>query len=368
MHPINADEFECLARKKLDSNIFEYIKGGATDELTLTTNRAAFNQIQIIPRVLKNIIDVKTDIRILDTQLPFPLMIAPSAFQALAHPEGELATVKASNISRTGMILSALSTVSLETIAQAATCPLWFQLYVYKNRSITEALIQRAESNHYQAIVVTVDTPIMGKREADIRNQLKLPKHIEPVNFKPYQVNNVSKQTGSQIKQYTDINFDKSLTWEDIAWLKSVTHLPIVLKGILHPKDAELAIKHGASAIIISNHGGRQLDSTPATINALPAIAKAVSQQIPILIDGGFRRGTDIFKAIALGANAILLGRPILWALAVDGKRGVLSLLDLLIQELIETMMLSGFSSIEAIQENGADIIYGFKAYAPILS
>ena len=358
MQLINSDDYECLAKSMLEQSIFDYIASGANDEITLLRNRRAFNNIMLIPRVLRDVSHIVTDMQILDQRLSMPLLIAPTAFQCLVNPLGEIATVKAANLKKIGMVVSTLSTVSLEDIASASTSPLWFQLYFYKNRAISESLVQRAELCGYSAIVVTIDVPLMGRRESDIRNQFKLPPDLCAKNLKDSDLASMNcNQPGSHVKQYTDEHFDKALTWSDIAWLKSITKLPIILKGIMHPADAKLALDAEVAAIIISNHGGRQLDTMPATIDLLRSIATVVNQQIPILIDGGFRRGADIFKAIAWGADCVLLGRSILWALAAGGEHAVCSLIQGFHQELLETMTLCGCVSIDDIKKNGDDIV-----------
>ncbi len=354
---LNTHDFEREAQKKLPSAIYDYIAAGAYDEETLRHNREVFKKYRIIPRVLRGCTKTKTNITLLNHTFPYPLFVAPSAFHRLAHPLGELATLLALNKLKLGMTLSTMSSVALEEVAAEACTPLWFQLYIHKDRVLTKDLIQRAEQAGFKALVLTVDVPIMGKREKDIRNQFRLPASIETKNFPEGYFNSTQQQSGSSIKNHTDTLFDANLTWDDIGWMQSQTTLPIVLKGIMRADDAVLALEYGAAGIIVSNHGGRQLDSMPATLEVLPDISDAIQQKLPILIDGGFRRGTDIFKALALGADGIMIGRPVLWALAADGARGVQTLLQIYQDELKETMLLCGCSSIEEIKAVGKTLL-----------
>ena len=354
LNPINTSEFEQAAQQKLTKPIYDYIASGACDEYTLKRNTSSFEHIQILPRLFGSTNVVLTEIELFQQTLAQPMFVSPMAFQSLVNPLGEIATVTAINEIGIGMTVSTLSSVSLEDVAIASTCPLWFQLYFYKDRTITQELIQRAELAGYRALVVTVDTPIMGKRECDIRNQFKLPDGVSAKNFINQQLRLIqSQKQGSNVKNYTDDLFDRTLTWKDIEWIQSQTKLPVILKGLMHEDDALIALDLNIAAIIVSNHGGRQLDGMPATIEVLPDIARRVNKKIPILIDGGFRSGTDIFKAIALGADCIMIGRPILWALAYNGVDGIKHLFDIYRTEFIETMTLCGCSTIEDIKING---------------
>lgn len=354
MSPINANEFEIVAQHKLEKSIYDYIASGACDEYTLKRNTESFKNIQIIPRLFGSTNTVKTESKLLQHQLSMPIFVSPMAYHCLVHSAGETATINAINESGVGMTVSTLSSVSLEDIATISSGPLWFQLYIYKDRTITQKLIRRAELAGYSALIVTVDTPIMGRRERDIRNQFKLPNRVSAKNITNERLDLLlSKEQRLSVKNYTDNLFDRTLTWKDIEWIQRQTSLPVILKGIMHEDDAAKALELNIAAIIVSNHGGRQLDSMPATIEVLPDIAKRINNKIPILIDGGFRRGTDIFKAIALGADCVMIGRPVLWALACDGVTGVKSLFDIYRTELIETMILCGCSSINDIRARG---------------
>ncbi len=358
MQPINIDEYEQYAKNKLDKIIFDYFVAGAQDEITLRRNREAFHHFLLLPRVLTGIKEINLTTKLFKDTLQLPFLIAPMAFQCAAHPDGEKAMVLAAHRSGIGMISSVMSTFTIEEIAQTIDSLLFFQLYIYKNRLVTEHLIKRAEAAGVKALVITVDTPIMGRREQDIRNQFSLPSHLTAKNFETMELEQISSpMPGSKLQNYTNNHFDKNFCWKDIAWIKSITSLPIILKGIMHPEDAIRSIDEGIAAIIISNHGGRQLDTMPSTIEMLSSVANAINKRIPIIIDGGFRRGIDVFKALALGADLVSLGRPCLWALATNGQEGVFNMIDLLKIELIETMILCGCSTIDDIHQQGPKII-----------
>ncbi len=330
MDPVNLAEYEMLAREKLHLSIFDYVSGGANDEVTLRENRQAFERIQILPRVLVDVSQRDSSTTILGQTVSFPVMVAPMALQKMNHPEGEIAVTRAAGAAGVIMILSTLGSSTIEEVAAAATGPLWFQLY-FRDREVSQELVQRAEDSGYKVICLTVDVPQLGRRERDVRN-----------NFMLLGAGGAAGQPGP----------DASLNWNDVDWLRSITHLPIVLKGIHRPDDALHAVEHGAAGIIVSNHGGRQLDTVPAGIEMLPEIVDAVGHQIEVYMDGGIRRGTDILKALALGARAVLLGRPILWGLAADGEAGARRVLDLLRAELDLALALSGCPTVQGIDRS----------------
>lgn len=341
--PVNLADYETLARERLDPGAWGYVAGGADDEITLAENLAAFRRLRLLPRVLVDVSRVETATTLLGERLSFPVLLAPTAFQTLAHPDGELATARAASAAGTISVVSTLSSYPLEEVARAGAGPKWFQLYCYRDRQVTRRLVQRAEAAGYRAICLTVDLPKVGHRERDLRNRFVLPPGVRPRNFAEF----VDLEGGSQqaFFEYIQSLVDPSLTWEAVDWLREQTRLPILLKGILRPDDAERAVEHGASGVIVSNHGGRQLDGVPATIEALPAVAEAVGKRVPVLMDGGIRRGTDVLKAIALGARAVLIGRPYVWGLAVEGEAGVRNVLDLLRAELELALALAGCPS-----------------------
>jgi 4-hydroxymandelate oxidase len=337
MEPVNVFEYEALAQAQMDPTHWDYIQGGSDDEVTLRANREAFERIQLRPRVLVDVSASALNIRttVLGIPISMPVMVAPMAMHCLAHPEGECATAQAAGMAHTLMIASTTATRSLEEITQAASGPLWFQLYVYPSLQIAERLVRRAESAGYRAIVLTVDLPTLGNREKDKRNNVTIP----PPPFREANFVDVDK-TGQEWV---------SLTWESLSWLRSITSLPILLKGILTAEDALLAIEHSMDGIIVSNHGGRQLDTALASIEALPGIVEAVAGRCEVYVDGGIRRGTDILKALALGARAVLVGRPVLWGLAAGGAEGAYRVLEILRRELELAMALSGRPTLNSI-------------------
>jgi 4-hydroxymandelate oxidase len=347
---INLLELEARARELLPQMAYDYYASGANDEVTLRENRRAYERITLLPRMLVDVSARDTGTTVLGEPVSMPILIAPTGFQGLAHPEGEIATTKAAGSAKILMILATLSTSSIEEAMAVATGPVWFQLYVFKDRAITASLVQRAEAAGCRAIVLTVDVPVLGKRERDVRNCFTLPDHLTVKNLLPGGCQELPKNVaGSGLAAYVASLFDAALTWKDIQWLAGVTKLPVVVKGILRADDALRAINHGASGIIVSNHGARQLDTTPATISVFPEIVDAVAGAVEVYIDGGIRRGTDVLKAIAYGARAVLVGRPILWGLAVAGEAGVKSVLEMLRQEFDVAMALSGCPTLGSI-------------------
>src|SRR5689334_438286 len=347
MDPINIAEYEELAAERLAPVVWDYYRGGSDDERTLHANRDAFERIKLRPRVLVDVSQIALETTVLGIELPTPLLVAPTAYHGLAHPEGECETARGASAAGALMVASTMSNRSLEEVANAATCPLWFQLYVYRDRQVTEDLVRRAEAVGYRALVLTVDTARLGRRERDIRNGFGLPPHLHMGNFAGAAREQPGQEPGlSGLAVYANALLDSSLTWEALDWLRSITALPIVVKGILTAEDARLAVEHGARGIIVSNHGGRQLESGMATIEALPEVVAAAHGGAEVYLDGGIRRGTDALKALALGARAVLLGRPILWGLAVGGQQGVARVLELLNAELEMAMALVGSPSV----------------------
>lgn len=340
---INLFDYENAARSRMPEPFFDYYAGGAADEITLRENRLAFERIQLRPRVLVDVSQRTLNATILGGASPLPLMIAPTAIAKLAHPDGEIAIAQAAKNGGIVHCSSTLSNTSLEAIA-AVGARSWFQLYVYKDRAITEHLAERAEAAGYQAIVLTVDAPVSGVREGTMRSGLQLPQGLTFENF-----NEFHNTEAAAILQYVESQFDPSLTWSDLEWLVSLTSLPVLVKGILRGDDANRAVDCGAAAIIVSNHGGRQLDTALTGIEALPEVVAAVRGQAEVYIDGGIRRGTDIIKALAYGARAAMVARPVLWGLAVAGREGVERVLAILQRELDTAMALCGCASLADI-------------------
>lgn len=348
--PQNVLDFEPLARERMDPAAFDYFAGGADDERTLAHNRSAFDRLAIRPRVLVDVHHVDTATTIFGQQLPYPIGLAPTAFNRLGHTDGEVAAARAAGATGTLMCCSTVASTTLEDIAAAGSAPLWFQLYVYRDREVTRDLVRRAETAGYRALALTVDTPRLGRRERDLRNNFALPPDVRISNLEPYHTAELAKWGHTpSFKECVHQLLDSSLTWEAIDWLCSITRLPVVIKGVLAADDADLAIQHGAGGLIVSNHGGRQLDGTMATIDVLPDVVERVAGRVPVLLDGGVRRGTDVFKAVACGAAATLIGRPYLWGLAAAGEAGVARVLEMLHAELELAMALAGCPSVAAI-------------------
>jgi 4-hydroxymandelate oxidase len=347
---LNLHEVEQLARERLPAPVYDYYAGGAGDELTVAENRRAFDRRVLLPRMLVDVSRRDLRLTLLGAELAAPILVAPMAFQRLAHPDGELGTARAAGSLGLLLTASTFATHSLEEIAAAATGPLWFQLYVHQDRGITQDLVQRAEAAGYRALVLTVDVAEIGRRERDERNGFRLSPNLRVANFLPDSSDPLqSEAEGSRLRAFIHGMRDAAFSWHDLEWLRSLTGLPLILKGILRADDARRAVDHGALGIVVSNHGGRQLDGAMASLDALPAIADAVGDRIAVLLDGGVRRGTDILKALALGARAVMVGRPVLWGLAVDGQAGAERVLELLKSELDLAMALAGTPTLSNI-------------------
>lgn len=343
---INLFDFEAHARSTMPPDVWSYVSSGAADEVTVRQNRAAFDDIALRFRVLAGVEKRDLSVEILGSRLGFPVLIAPTGFHQLIHPDGEIGTARAAAAAGALMVVSTMSNARLEDIRAAAPGPMWFQLYVYKDRGVTRSLVERATAAGYDAIQVTADLPVLGRREADIRNCFGLPAHLRVANLEGTGFDVLSAPTAdSGIASYTTRMLDDSLTWKDLDWFCSLTPKPILVKGIVRGDDARLALEHGAKGIVVSNHGGRQLDTAVATIRALPEVVDAVAGRVPVLLDGGIRRGTDIVKALALGAAAVQIGRPVLWALAAGGQAGVQRALELLRLEFDLALALCGCTS-----------------------
>ncbi|HEX4965985.1 MAG TPA: alpha-hydroxy acid oxidase [Thermoanaerobaculia bacterium] len=353
MEPVNVFDLEKIALEKLSREAYDYYAGGAHDEVTLRENRAAFERISLAYRVLVDVSRRDLTTTVLGQHLSMPVLVAPTAFHGLATPEGERATARAAGAAGTVMILSTLSNTRVEDVVAAASGPVWFQLYVYRDRKATEGLVRRAEAAGCRALVLTVDAPLLGRRERDVRNRFRLPPGLAVANMLPEGYGEVPEvPADSGLAAYVAALLNPALTWRDVAWLRSITTLPVLVKGIVRSDDALRAAEAGAAGVVVSNHGGRQLDTSPATLDVLPEIADALSahgHSIEVLMDGGIRRGTDVLKALALGAKAVLLGRPILWGLAADGEAGAAHALRLLRDEFDLAMTLAGAPTVAEI-------------------
>ena len=327
--PVNLHEYEIAARRVIPRVEWDYYAGGSDDEVTLRANESAFDALRLRPRMLVDVTGTTPNTSTLGTPISMPILAAPSAYQAMAHPDGELATARAAAAAGTIMIASINSNFSLEDIAAAADGPKWLQFYIYGgDLEKSVPLLRRAEAAGYGAIVLTVDRPVFGNRERDLRNDFSLPPGIRAANF-----DNADRKA---------LSAPCEITWATVEQLQQTTELPVILKGILTAEDAALAVEHGVAGIMVSNHGGRQLDGVLAGIEALPEVVEAVSGRCEVFCDGGIRRGTDVIKALALGARAVLVGRPILWGLAVDGAAGAGAVLECLHDELVRAMKLLG--------------------------
>lgn len=328
---LNLFDFEKLAVGRMTHMAYEYVASGAADEFTVRWNRQALDAIKLNPTVLTDVSQIDISTSLLGLDLPYPILIAPTAYHKIMHPEGEHATARGAGSAKAVYVVSSFTTTPLEEIAKVATQPLWFQIYVRDDRDFTKALIQQAEALGFRALCITVDTPVAGVRNRQDKALFGLPDGVNTPHM------------------YGGLAEKKPFTWKDIDWIKSFTKMPILLKGILNSDDAEKAVAAGMDGIIVSNHGGRNLDTVPATIEALPRISEKVNKRIPILMDGGIRRGTDVLKAIALGANAVLVGKPICFGLACGGAEGVTKVLEILKNELELAMALTGRATIASI-------------------
>ncbi|KAJ1915466.1 Hydroxyacid oxidase 1 [Mycoemilia scoparia] len=384
--PVCIDDFEAIAKSTLPAATWGYYTSGANDEDTLRDNREAFRKYKLRPRILRDVSKVNTTTTILGKKARTPLCVAPCAMHELAHPDGEIGTSKGQPIYQkqplfistedingsivnqpkmavadlgSVMILSTYSTKALEKVIAANSNPdthYWFQLYVYKERGISEKLVRRAEAAGFEALVLTVDAPVLGRRLLDARNRFNPPPYIRLENFIEGSATGDGTLDKSESETFGETfgnRGDAGLTWEEgIAWLRSITKLPIILKGVLTAEDTELAVKYGCAGVIVSNHGGRQLDGVLATIDALPEVVEAANGRIEVYMDGGVRKGTDIIKALALGARAVFIARPILYGLAYNGEAGAKLALKILQDELESGMALSGCRDINDINES----------------
>lgn len=321
---VSVGDYEAAAKSKLPQNAYDFIAGGAADEITIRWNREGYDRKVLRPRVLRDVSKIDTRVKLFDLDLPHPILLAPAAYQLLLHPHGELAAAKGAGATNTVYVVSSNANRAIEDIAKVATSPLWLQLYAQTDAGRNKDLIERAQAAGCKALVVTVDTPVIGPRNREQRNGFVLPTTLKlPMNPENFS----QRQSGGSYQRV-------SLTWDDIERFRALCKVPVVLKGILDPDDADEAAKRGMGGVIVSNHGGRNLDTAPATIDALPAIVDKVAGRFPVLVDGGIRRGTDVVKALAEGAAAVLVGRPYLYGLAVAGAAGVESVIKILRTEL----------------------------------
>jgi isopentenyl diphosphate isomerase/L-lactate dehydrogenase-like FMN-dependent dehydrogenase len=339
-HIFSLRDFEARARDVLSPVFYAYYAGGAGDEVTLRDNREAFHRRRLLPRVMRDVSSVDPSTTFLGEPVPFPVGLAPNAQQGFAHPEGEVATARAAKDSGALMCLSTLSTRSLEDVASAGDAPRWFQLYINKDHGFSKDLIRRACAAGYRAIVVTADLPVPGYRERELRHPVVYEHDLPFGNLSDVAV------SGADLMSLLESVVDSSATWADIEWVRSTSEVPVLVKGIMTPQDARLAVDGGASGVVVSNHGGRQLDLSPATIEVLEPIVDEVGSEVEVYLDGGVTRGVDVALALSLGARGVFIGRPYLFALAVAGEDGVRQVLDLLRAEFENAMALLGVTRV----------------------
>ncbi|MET3696891.1 isopentenyl diphosphate isomerase/L-lactate dehydrogenase-like FMN-dependent dehydrogenase [Bacillus oleivorans] len=358
--PISARDWEKLAKEILNKEVFDYIARGSGEEATMKANQEAFNQWKIVPRILRDVSKRDTSISLFGYKMKSPILLAPVGVQIIAHPDGELATARAAAKMRIPLITSSASTFSMEEIAQEmGDSPRWFQLFLSNQDRITKSMVKRAEASGYTAIVVTVDMPVLGFRECDITHGYSpidegkgIGNYLSDPAFCKLLEKSPQEDMMAAIKKQGELLENPTLKWEDVRKLRKYTKLPILLKGIVHPDDAKLAIQYKADGIIVSNHGGRQLDHAIASLDALEQVCQVVQGKIPVLFDSGIRRGTDIIKAIALGATAVLIGRPYIYGLVAAGEEGVIKVMKQILKELDISMALAGLSSMAEINKS----------------
>jgi 4-hydroxymandelate oxidase len=347
---LSVADYARAACSVLPKGVLDYYEGGALDEITLRENVAGWERLKLYYHVLAGVGPRELTTTVLGQPISMPIAIAPTAFHKLACPDGEIAAARAAKEVGTLFILSSLSNTAMEAVFAEAASPRWCQLYIYKEREVTRSLVQRAEAAGAEAIVLTVDAPGLGTRERDMRNRFTLPEGLCVENLSPLGKGKMPEVKGSGLAAYVHDNFKSDLSFEDLDWLCGGTRLPVIVKGVCRDDDARRIAEHGAKAIVVSNHGGRQLDTAPATCEVLSRVVDAARDRCEIYVDGGIRRGSDILKAIALGARAVLIGRPILWGLSVSGQEGATNILGILRRELDEAMLLCGCTKLTDIQ------------------
>lgn len=342
----NVSEYEAIAKEKVPKMIYDHYASGAEDEWTLKENRNAFSRILFRPRILIDVSKIDLTTTVFGSKISMPIMVAPTGQHQMAHPEGECATARAASAAGTIMTLATGATFSVEEVASTGPGIRFLQLYMFKDRNVATQLVRRAENAGFKAIVLTADSAVFGRREANIKNRFTFPPYVR---LKNYEGMGLDRNKDSSPASVINGIYDRSLNWKDVKWLQTITSLPIILKGVLTAEDTRLAIQAGAAGILVSNHGARQLDYVSATIMALEEVVQAAEGKIPVFMDGGVRRGTDVFKALALGAAGVFIGRPVVYALAADGEAGVRKVFEMLHDELEITMALCGCRSLKDI-------------------
>lgn len=358
--PFSFDEWEARARAALPEAAYWYIAGAAGGGATMRANRAAFERVKLVHRVLNDVTERDTSTEIFGARIPSPFMLAPIGVQGIMHSDGERAPARAAAATGIPFVLSTVSSVTIEEIAQImGDSPRWFQLYPARSRDVASSMVSRAESSGYSAIVVTLDTPVLGWREQDLRlgylpflQGQGIANYLSDPVFRSMLAKPPEEDPRAAIMQFLGVFTNPAFGWNDVSWLRSQTKLPIVLKGLVHPDDARKALDHGVDGIVVSNHGGRQLDGGIATLDALPAMVEAVQARVPLLVDSGVRHGADVLKALALGATAVLLGRPYAYAMASHGEEGVRHLIRSMMAEIDLQLALCGLTSISAVDRS----------------
>jgi len=345
--PATVMDYEPIAKRRLSHMAYEYIAGGAGDELTLRDNIQAFDRLRLHPRVLVDVSELDTRTTLFGQSQDFPILMAPTAYHRLVHPDGEIATVRGAAVAGATMVASSFANTTIEDMCRAATTPVWFQLYVVRDRGFTKDLAQRAIGAGARALVVTVDTPVAGMRHRETRVGFQLPPGVDRANYRDLPGSSASHRPSE--REIYSAALDPTLTWKEIDWLRSFATVPVLVKGVLSPLDAAKAASAGIDGIVVSNHGARNMDTVPATIDALPRVADAVNGRSTLLMDGGIRRGTDVLKALALGASAVLIGRPYLYGLAANGPDGIARVITLLRNEFEMAMALTGRRTLKEI-------------------
>jgi 4-hydroxymandelate oxidase len=347
--------FEPLARRRLSQMAYDYVRSGGADEISMRENRAGFERLKLSPSVLVDVSQIDTRTNLFGCEFESPILLAPIAYHRLYHPEGEIGTARGASTAGAGFVISTFTTTAIDDIARNTQRPIWFQLYVQRDRAFTKDMVQRAVASGCKAVCITVDTPVLGNRYGQL--SFGLPKELECVLLRGLSLKipaaaQVTHGHKTQRASIYDTLFDASFNWNDLEWLRSVAGVPVLLKGVLSPEDGRRAAERGADGVIVSNHGGRNLDTVPATIDALPRVVEAVAGRIPVMLDSGIRRGTDVLMALALGAKAVFVGRPYIYGLAVGGARGVERVISILRDELERVMALTGRRSIAEIDSS----------------
>lgn len=357
--PINLYDYEARAKLVLPHNNWEFIEAGSMDEFTTRRNRSAFEDLKLRPRFLRDVQERKISTTVLGQEISMPVMVAPAGSHMLAHPDGEVATAQGAGRSDTLMMLSTSSNYSMEEVSDAATGPLWFQLY-HRGYNFTEMLVHRAEEAGFKAIVLTIDTPVASPKERDLRNRYK--REHDLGNFRGMDADR-SVISGTDETEGWDVSYAPPITWRELEWLRGLTSLPLVLKGIRTSEDAYEAVEHGVDGLLVSTHGGRQLDMTMGAIEMVPEVVEAARGRAEVYVDSGVRRGSDVIKALALGAKAVAIGRPLFWGLAIDGANGVHGVLELLREEVDRAMAFTGQSDVNALEPGVVQIPAGWGAF-----